>query len=289
MHNSLTLVTYFKEEEINEIYQAVVEYSIRNYYKKEDVFQNLYQGKIEHAKLIKTKNIQANDEELKKYLTIKRQKQEQNLRVNKPIIELLSQIPLIILAKYFPQEAKEEEKVRYLVDFVTKYVTYSEDYYHYCYQTPPTDGYDFDFKQATPVDTSVEGMLVQGQGLCDDICNLIQHLGTVFHLPLKKIFVTYHKELHAINTYEIEGRVSFIDATRIIRGDKTEEECFLVAEEILNQKEEYQFEEKYSSITIPTSSSNLPYNMDMIVQEIKSYLPNPMYRKSEKRKQKNYS
>lgn len=83
------------------------------------------------------------------------------------------------------------------------------------------------------------------QGLCDDISNVLQYLGRILNLNISTIACNYNGTLHCINKVTLsDGSNYLIDATRLIKKEKTKEECFLVSAEYLNKDNNYKFKEE---------------------------------------------
>lgn len=276
MEERIQLTTHFTEEEIKDIYQHLIELSIRNYEKNEQLYEEVFKSKYDCAKDLKTKEISKTTEEIKEFLLEKQVKYQKDFEENKEIIRLLAPITLLILKKHFNENRTPLQKLNYIFDFVTSFITYSEDYYWYVTKTPPKNGIEFDFKNRVPVNTEIEGLLVQGQGLCDEIANLLQYLGSIFNIPIKKTFGTYKEDLHALNYIKLGDKISYIDATRLIRKDKKKEECFLVSEEKLNEHHEYTFENPLPSLTIENKEQPT-YSIKEIIEEINSRMPTIKY------------
>lgn len=289
MKEKLNLVTYFTKEEIEKIYSYLVEYAIRNYEKNKEQYNGWAVEKYNYAKTLQNKTIDEQSEEIEQFLENKQEKYNQNLEDNKEVITAFCQIPVLILQRNLTGNETNEEILNYIFDFVTNYITYSEDYYKYCIKTPPTKNLEFDFKDLTPTNKDIEGLLVQGQGVCDEIANLICYLGKCFGVKIEKEFCRYKEDSHAINYVLINSNLTYIDATRKIRGQKTKEECFLISREELNKNHEYTFREPKSSITIDKSNIPINYNMPQIINEIKTYLPKITYEENlaEKRSTRN--
>jgi len=197
------------------------------------------------------------------------------IKLNKEVINEVTPNITRVITKKIREEQTEQERLEFLFDFLTTYLSYSEEYYQNCLQTPPIDGFNFDFKNNIPVDTSIEGLLVIGQGLCDDISNLMIYLGNLLQLKIKKIICEYNGELHSINMITFtDGTNSLIDATRKIRGNKTKEECFLVSKELLNKDNNYSFQEPLTNtVTVPKQNLNFSEKINKLITEINELKP----------------
>lgn len=247
----MKLETFFTEDDVREIYDDVVIYSILKYQRLDEGWQLEFSKRYRQAQeYLKSRGIRdeawknVNFEQLKLKLSNYQKVYNSVLQLNQTTIEKSGlEIERFIL-KTIEKKKTELEKVSFLFDFVTRYVTYSEDYFHYCLEVPPVDGFTFDFKNCIPVDSSIYGMLVIGQGVCDDISNLLCHLGRKLQLDITKVMGSYRGFLHSFNGVNfLDGTCSFMDATRLIRGDKEKEGCFLVSQSTLNKDGTYGFRE----------------------------------------------
>lgn len=267
-------ISYFTEEEIDYIYECLLEYSMRNYEKMNEGAKIELQKKYNHAKSLITKTIDLSDQELEDFLLKTQSKYQENIKANQEMIEVSQHIPIISLKKEMPADFTNKEKIYYLLNFLIRYVTYSQRYFNYCTLIPPTKGIEFDFKSTIPVEHSISNVLVQGQGVCEDICNTMTLLGKEFNLPINTIFVEYNNRLYAINTLTVNNQISLIDTTRMIREGSIIDDYCLVDKDTLNKNEEYEFEETMeNTITVPKTDITTNYKMTNIIQEIRSFLP----------------
>lgn len=272
------LVSYFTQEEIDYIYECLVEYSIRNYEKMTQGVKEELQEKYDHARNLSTQTIELSDKELEDFLLNARGKYQENIQTNHAVIELFKHIPIITLIKHMPESiSSNEEKIYYLLDFMTRYINYSECYFNHCILTPPTKGIEFDFKNTVPVEHDVNSILVQGQGLCEDICNTMALLGKKFDIPIGTMILEYQNRLHTINTLVLDdNKISLIDTTRMIREGKIMDDLCLVDKDTLNKNDEYKWKDNLNEIEtviLPKTNIKTDYNMTNIIHEIRQYLP----------------
>lgn len=277
----MNLETLFTSEDVAEIYDDAVVYSILKYDTLSDIWKEFFERRYDAAlKHLKNRNIdymkidKSTMEFLKDRLMNYQQLYNQILEQNQETIELVAPKieKLIILTGNTMQS--EIERVSFLFDFITSYITYSEDYFHYCLEVPPIDGFTFDFKNNLPVDSSIDGMLVIGQGLCDDISNLMIYLGKKLKLNIGKTFATYKGNHHSFNTITLQdGNTYLIDATRKIRKDMQTSECFLVSQEELNKNHDYIFEDKLLTSTYPKMVPRNPDCILELIERIKEITP----------------
>lgn len=253
------LETLFTKEDIKEIYDKIIICSILKYEKLDKDTQKFFEDRYNFAlKQATDRQINFNFlhqttpekviASIENDLLVSRQYYDMNIANNKPVVNFLAdQIEKVIIAAIATKET-EVEKISFIFDFVTNYVTYSEDYFNYCLKVPPVNDQHFpddlhlDFKNEIPVDSSLEGMLVIGQGLCSDISHLIKHLGQKVGLNVTTTSCYYKDDLHSLNIFTSkQGDSYLIDATRKIRKDFTNDECFLVSALQLNKNNDYQF------------------------------------------------
>lgn len=256
------LETYFKEEDIEDIYNNTVLYSIIKYNNSKEDIQEFFKDRYKNALIsLKKRNISreilkyTNELELEKILNNYKQIYNINYQLNKKVIQEYAPIIEEKIIERISNYPSPIERISILCSFLSKYLTYSEDYVNYCLRIPPIGNFDFDFKNNVPVDSSIEGLLVIGQGICDDISNLLVYLGKKLNLDIEKVFTKYKNNLHSLNKITIDNNTYLIDLTRLIKKDKEKEECFLVSKEKLNQKKEYEFEEE---ILTKTYNKELP-------------------------------
>lgn len=278
----MTLETFFTEEDVEEIYDNTIMYSILKYQTFQADWQQIFESRYQHAldcfqkrnqisDLLENTSIDRIKNNLLNYQAIYQQIQAQN----RPVIDLYAPKIEAIILKSLQTKTTALERVNFLFDFVTNYVQYSTETFQYCLQVPPIDDFYFDFQNQVPVDATINGMLVMGQGLCDDISNLMVYLAKRLDLNMKKITCNYNNALHSLNLITLpDGFNYLIDATRLIRQDKTKEECFLVSKEELNKHHNYQFKEDLP-ITM-TYQGTLPQNtkdLAILLTEIESCKP----------------
>lgn len=280
----MKLETFYTQDDIAQLYNRVIIYSILKYQSLKEEAQEEFKPRFEHA-IVQLKNRHIEPTQLQ-HTTLEGLKQElineksiynNILEQNKEIINLTAPEIETILLKEFLSKETELEQLSYLFDFLAKYLTYPEEYYEYCLKVPPVDGFEFDFKNNIPADSSINGMLVMGQGFSDEISNLMIYLGNRLNLNITKQFCEYKGSLHSINIVTLQdGKKSLIDVTRLIRKDKTKEECFLVSAEDLNKNKDYQFKDTMPPTTTETRPiPNYQEKAMLLVQFINNINPFP--------------
>lgn len=285
------LVSYFTTEEIEQINQCLVEYSVKHYEEKETEMKIHFREKYDYAKkrLTETGKTDLPIECLEDFLLEKLDKYRRNIEANHELLELNKTVTVAILKKRMPIDLNMEEKVYYLIEFLTRFVSFSEKYFENCILTPPTNNIEFDFKNNTPLEHSIEGVLVQEQGTCEDICNTMVYLGRELDVPIGKVIIRLNGRIYAINTLEIDDDISLIDVTRCIKEHHINDQFCLVDKYSL--PDEYQIRTKLkNTITLEKTNIKTEYDMNQIIQEIRNYLPSVEYHEeTEKQYKKNYT
>lgn len=281
METFTTLKTNFTKSEIEEIYKHLVKYSIMNYEKNPvDLLKKRYE-KVSETEGIET--INKSFDELEIYLLEKQQKYQEILKANKYLIECVSHSIIHILNEDIKKLTTNEEKLSYIFDFVTSTISYDKEYAKYLHEIPLTNGITFNFKGTIPNDGEVFTTLVLGEGLSDEICNLIVYLARVWNIPVGKMYVDYKGKRHAINYLSVKEEISLIDATRkIINKEEKKHKCFLVSANKLNRENNYVFnnEETIESFTVGEDEYKYENcNVKDTTEHVKRILPKVKYQK----------
>ncbi|MDD3241272.1 MAG: hypothetical protein PHQ64_00630 [Bacilli bacterium] len=268
----------FKEEEIENIYNDVLVYSILRYENFDEGNKETFKDRYEFAsKLIKSKNLNIPpiDHELfHDYIKEKKYRFETMIDDNKSIIETYAPVIEKMILENIDPDLKPINKLEFIFDFITRYITYSNNLVTYSIDIPPVNGLEFDFKNNIPVDSSINGMLVIGQGVCDDISNLLVYLAKKIGIDLEKEFCDHNKYRHSINRIKNEdGTYSYIDATAAIKKQKNKEESFLVSKAILNSDKSYKFNSDTNSKTIVFNSIDKKETINNLINSINEIKP----------------
>ena len=283
------LETFFTDEDIKDIYDELVIYSIKKYEENKNMIESLdkesqkkFQKQYKIALLamkereinpetLKNRNIQTLKASLDNYQQI----YHTILKLNQPTTnEIALQMEEILLSTLsIPKN--ESEKASLLFDFTTNYFKYSYDCYKYCNQIPFVSEYDFDFKDNIPIDSNYNSILLMGQGLCTDIANFIAITGRNLGLNIEVISANHNDNFHALNKITFSnGEVSLIDATAFIKDKAPKSSCFLVSEAKLNQQNNYSFtEELPSTITLQEPILDTTEKAKILSKEIKKNYP----------------
>ena len=154
------LETFFTDEDIKDIYDELVIYSIKKYEENKNMIESLdkesqkkFQKQYKIALLamkereinpetLKNRNIQTLKASLDNYQQI----YHTILKLNQPTTNEIALQMKEILLSTLSIPKNESEKASLLFDFTTNYFKYSYDCYKYCNQIPFVSEYDFDFK-----------------------------------------------------------------------------------------------------------------------------------------------
>ncbi|MBQ8681642.1 MAG: hypothetical protein IJ509_01880 [Bacilli bacterium] len=247
----MTLETFFTQNDIDEIYTMTIIYSILKYQSLPEKWQQEFLPKYEHAKsLLTERNIKlsiiesANLDQIKLQLENYQVIYNSNIELNRNVINQIGPIIAKTIITEIKTKDTEIDRISYLVDFLTNYMTYSKTYDKYCLSLSTIDGFNFDFQNNIPVDNSINGLLVMGQGVCDDISTILQFLGELLDLKIAKISCHCQGIFHSLNTITLsDGNTYLIDATKLITKSKSKQDCFLVSADVINKNNEYIFKE----------------------------------------------
>lgn len=283
------LETFFTDEDIKDIYDELVIYSIKKYEENKNMIESLdkesqkkFQKQYKIALLamkereinpetLKNRNIQTLKASLDNYQQI----YHTILKLNQPTTNEIALQMKEILLSTLSIPKNESEKASLLFDFTTNYFKYSYDCYKYCNQIPFVSEYDFDFKDNIPIDSNYNSILLMGQGLCTDIANFIAITGRNLGLNIEVISANHNDNFHALNKITFSnGEVSLIDATSFIKDKVPKSSCFLVSEAKLNQQNNYSFtEELPSTITLQEPILDTTEKAKILSKEIKKKYP----------------
>lgn len=283
------LETFFTDEDIKDIYDELVIYSIKKYEENKNMIESLdkesqkkFQKQYKIALLemkereinpetLKNRNIQTLKASLDNYQQI----YHTILKLNQPTTNEIALQMKEILLSTLSIPKNESEKASLLFDFTTNYFKYSYDCYKYCNQIPFVSEYDFDFKDNIPIDSNYNSILLMGQGLCTDIANFIAITGRNLGLNIEVISANHNDNFHALNKITFSnGEVSLIDATAFIKDKVPKSSCFLVSEAKLNQQNNYSFtEELPSTITLQEPILDTTEKAKILSKEIKKNYP----------------
>ena len=276
-----TLKTSFTKSEIEEIYKHLVKYSIINYERNPiEILKKRYESALEVEGI---EEINKTFDEIEIYLLEKQQKYKEIISSNKDLIDCVAHSIIHILNEDIKKLTTNEEKLSYIFDFVTSTISYDKEYAKYSHEIPLTNSITFNFKGTIPNDGEVFTTLVLGEGLSDEICNLIVYLARVWNIPVGKMYVDYKGKRHAINYYTIKEEISLIDATRkIINKEEKKHKCFLVSANKLNRENNYVFNDEETIESFTVGEDEYKYencNVKDTTEHVKRILPKVKYQK----------
>ena len=283
METFAPLKTSFTKSEIDEIYKHLVKYSILNYEKNPiEILKRRYESALEIEGI---EEINKNLDEIEIYLLEKQQKYYEVLKANKDLIECVSRSIIHILNEDIKKLTTKEKKLSYIFDFVTNTISYNNECEKYSHNIPLTNGITFNFRGTIPNDSEAFSTLVLGEGLSDEICNLIVCLSRMWNIPVGKMYVDYKGKRHAVNYLIVKDEISLIDATRkIINKEEKKHKCFLVSTTKLNRENNYVFNEEETIESFTVGEDEYKYeecNIKNTTEHIKRILPKVKYQKEQ--------
>lgn len=268
--DTMALLSY-SDEEIREFYRDIVALSIYNYAMLPSFLKDAYQQKLQNAlsfQEVLGKSFYPTREEVFEHLQGISQEIKKVQEENQPEIDFYAEKIKDKLKEKCDTLESLPVKLEFLTDFLTHWMSYSEEAYRYCMTVPPTNGFYFDFYRGVPLSSSYFGLLVTRNGMCEDLANLFVFLAKICHLPVDSVSCTHGENLHRINRVLWEDKTaSFIDLSELVRKKKTKKEAFLVSKEVLNQKGEYQLDNESDTVTIETSS-DVDYDLASFLEEL---------------------
>ncbi len=283
------LETFFTNEDIKDIYDELVIYSIKKYEIEQEKIEKLnqetkstikkqYKRALLALKKRKIKSETLNNktiEQLEKSLITYQQNYYMILSLNENTIDDIAlQMKERLLTSLLSVE-NELERISLLFDFMSEYFSYSYVCHQYCNQIPFASEYAFDFKNNIPIDSTYNSTLVMGQGLCGDLANFLKVTGQAIGLNIETICVNHNNSYHSLNKITFSnGQSSLIDITSHIKDRVPKSSCFLVSESKLNEQNVYHFfEELPQTITIPSNNLNTQELAINLANELKKYYP----------------
>ena len=283
------LETFFTDEDIKNIYDELIIYSIKKYEENKEMidksgtemqkkFQREYNTALLFSKEreISLENLKnRNIKQLKERLDTYQQNYHTILKLNKNTIDQIALQMKKVLLSTLSTPKNESEKLSFLFDFTTEYFKYSYDCYKYCNQIPFVSDYAFDFKDNIPIDSDYNSVLVMGQGLCSDIANFLSITGQTLGLNIEIVSAKHNDNFHSLNKVTLQnGQSSLIDATAFIKDKVPKSSCFLVSEAKLNQQNNYSFiGELPSTITLQEPILDTTEKAKILSKEIIKFYP----------------
>jgi len=160
--------------------------------------------------------------------------EEENLEKIKSISPKFEEI----FIKHIPEDASIEDKVNFLAQYISRTISYSEDWFNYSFRVQAGTNGSLTLKDGVPILPTKDEIIVVGQGICGDISALAERLGKKIGLDIGSELVAYKTFGHGLNIVKLsDGKYSNVDITRLIRGDKTPSQCVLVSNDVLLSQE----------------------------------------------------
>lgn len=162
--------------------------------------------------------------------------------MNRKEMKKQSNIIMDTIKNSIPEELSEIEKTKFIFDYLRFSFKYDTDFFNYAASTGsdcshkikdgivtasiPLEG-DKDEEQHQ--NSEVETALVCNNGVCREIALLFNELCTNSGIKSDFVLCYYNNIEHILNLITLaDGKKSFVDVTRIIKGDLKIEDCFLV-------------------------------------------------------------
>lgn len=141
-------------------------------------------------------------------------------------IKSISPIFEDIFIKNIPEDASIEDKVDFSVQYISRTISYSENWFNYSFTVQAGINRSLSLKDGVLTLLTKDEIIVIGQGICGDISALAKSLGTKIGLDIGTEMVSYKTFGHVLNTVKLSnGKYGNIYITRLIRGDKTLIQC----------------------------------------------------------------
>lgn len=211
------VIQAFQEDEVAKIYKNKLIYSIIKYNKQKDSYKDFFSDKF--ATALKLSNSSFDSEILDETVEcLEKEKTRYNeiLNNNQIVIDIAADEIVNILVKEASNLNDEKEKCRFLVEYIANTFEYDRNDKKYNRSIPFGEDYNFEFYHGIPISKSYKGLLVTKTGLSDSISNLLVYLGNQLGLKIGTISCTCNDESYMINSVNIDGNISYIDATSIL-------------------------------------------------------------------------
>lgn len=267
-----------KENEVKEIYDSAVVYSLLKYEELSEGAKEVLYEKYRNALAIVTdKDLDTNKDkdELKAFLENEKNIYESIKDKNQPVIDLVSQMMVNTIKEEIPKDLSNLQVCEYLFDLVTSIMNHASDWTIYFNNTPPKDNYSFEFYNGIPLSKTYPGLLVTRQGTGEDLANLYVYLGREFNIPIGVELCKYKSKYHIVNYILINDKKSYIDIKNRILYNETKEKCFLVSQETLNTNKDYIITDTTPSIDVKVPQKN--YNIETLITKLNSIMPQIQY------------
>lgn len=167
--------------------------------------------------------------------------------MNRREMKKQSNIIMDTIKNSIPEELSEIEKTKFIFDYLRFSFKYDTDFFNYAASTSSDCSYEIkdgivttsiplkgDKDEEQHQNSETETALVCNNGVCRGIALLFNKLCANSGIKSDFVLCYYNNIEHILNLVTLaDGKKSFADVTRIIRGDLKIEECFLVDKETL--------------------------------------------------------
>lgn len=267
------MIQAFREDEVAKIYKSKLIYSIIKYNRQEEIYKDFFSDKF--ATALKLSNSSFDNEiydETVEYLEKEKTKYNEILDNNQVVIDITADQIVNILVQEASYLNDEKEKCRFLVEYIANTFKYDYNDQKYNRSIPFGEDYNFEFYNGIPISKSYKGLLVTKTGLSDSISNLLVYLGNELGLKIGTISCTCNDNSYMINSVNIDGNVSYIDATSILTGRCEVSDACLVDYSNLNKYASFKGinEEGITQV----GHYAVPYDFTNIINMEKKILPN---------------
>ena len=269
-------INAFREDEVAKVYKGKLIYSLIKYNRQSEDYKEFFSDKYLNSLNLNNSSFD-NDlyDEVVEYLNKEKERYNTLLNTNQIVIDIIADEIANNLIKEASTITDDKEKCRFLVEYITttfKYDDYNKKYHR---DIPFGEDYNFEFYNGIPVSKSYKGLLVTKIGLSDSIANLLVYLGRQLGLQINTISCTCDDDSYMINSVNIDGNISYIDATSILKGTCSVTDACLVDASNLN---------KYASFTgineegiTQVGYYTIPYNFTNLITMEKRILPQIQY------------
>ena len=205
-----------------------------DYHRQEQNINNLLNNNTLNKKEYSANSFKTNNDILSLIFDINR---EETTRQANVIVDAIK--------KSIPENLNEIEKIKFLSDYLRFSFRYDTDFFNYAASTGSDCSYkikdgivngsnspsnDASQQQISEINTA----LVCNNGVCREISFIFNGLCINNGIKSDCVECNYNNIRHIINLVTLsDGTKSFVDVTRIIRGDLNIENCFLVDRETL--------------------------------------------------------
>lgn len=216
------------ENEIKVIKKYKLIYSIIKYMKQNEGFQKDNNVRYMKALQLNEEDINENmfedaEEILKQeYAKVSEIREENQSKVNELVEKMVMN-----LAPMFEKADNDEMACARIFQYVTESIEYNDDLYNYDILIPFASDYPMGCYDGIPMGNNFEDILLTKKGTSLEIASLMTFLGKAFDVNISTIVAEKDGKSYYINSFEEDGKVSYIDATSAIKGDDPNG-CFLI-------------------------------------------------------------